>query len=250
MSKKNKRSKLTVISNDIQASSHGADCKKSFHKRDIKYISALTDTQRDVMIAYAEHYHLFLYGSAGCGKTFLAMYLSLMDVLEERSVFHKLIIVRSAVATRDIGFLPGTEEEKMAIFEQPYIAICNELFSVKKSYENLKKLSYIEFVSSSYLRGITFDNAIILVDEVQNFSPDELNTVMTRIGNNTRIIFAGDMAQTDLNKTSRDKSGMGDFTNILRSLSEFAMIKFVPDDIVRSDLVKRYIIAKEKYESS
>jgi len=123
------------------------------------------------------------------------------------------------------------------------------LFNFGKSYENLKKLNYVEFVSSSYLRGITFDHSIVLVDEVQNFNADELNTVMTRIGYQSKIIFSGDLAQSDLMKTNRDKSGMGDFINIIKTLDEFAMIPFTTDDIVRSSLVKRYIIAKEKYEN-
>jgi len=249
MSKKNKRNKLTVVMNDNQASFHGAEHKKTFHKKDVKFITPITNTQRTAMDCYKKGDNMFMHGSAGCGKTFLGMYLALNDILDERTEYHKLIIVRSAVATRDIGFLPGTEEEKLAIFEQPYISICNELFNFGKSYENLKKLNYVEFVSSSYLRGITFDHSIVLVDEVQNFNADELNTVMTRIGYQSKIIFSGDLAQSDLMKTNRDKSGMGDFINIIKTLDEFAMIPFTTDDIVRSSLVKRYIIAKEKYEN-
>lgn len=249
MSKKNKRSSLEVIVNNNQASQNGAG-KKTFHKKDIKYVTPITDTQKAVMDAYKNDMNMFLHGSAGCGKTFLGMYLALQDVLDSETEFDKLIIIRSAVATRDIGFLPGTEEEKMAIYEMPYDAICNELIKYGKSYENMKKLGYIEFMSSSFLRGLTFDHAIVLVDEVQNMCASELHTIMTRIGYNSKIIFSGDLAQADLIKTNRDKSGMGDFMNIIGSLDDFASVKFTSDDIVRSDLVKRYIIAKEKYENN
>lgn len=247
MSKKNKRTKLQIIVNDKQAQEHGA-AKKTFHLKDLKYVAPMTETQSTVFDAYKQDQNLFLYGTAGCGKTFLGMYMALRDVLDNETEYDKLIIIRSAVASRDIGFLPGTEEEKMQVYEQPYDAICSELVKYSKSYENMKKLGYIEFMSSSFLRGLTFDHAVVLVDETQNMCPSELHTIMTRIGHKSKIIFAGDMAQADLIKSNRDKSGMGDFLKIINSMDEFTSVKFNTNDIVRSGLVKRYIIAKEKYE--
>jgi len=248
MSKKSKRSSLEIIVNNKQAQEHGA-AKKKFNKKDLKYVAPITDTQRTVVDAYANDMNMFLYGSAGCGKTFLGMYMALNEVLDNETQYDKLIIIRSAVASRDIGFLPGTEEEKMAIYEQPYVAICNELIKYGKSYENMKKSGYIEFMSSSFLRGLTFDHAIILVDETQNMKFEELNTIMTRLGYQSKIIFAGDTSQNDLTKSNRDQSGMVDFMNIIGSMKDFASVKFNVGDIVRSDIVKRYIIAKEKYEN-
>lgn len=249
MSKKRKRSPLEIIVNNNHAKDHQVVVKKKFHKKDLKYVSPITKTQHTVAKAFAQGMNLFLHGSAGTGKTFLSMYLALSEVLDNDTQYDRLIVVRSAVASRDIGFLKGTEEEKLAVYEQPYIAICDELIHYGKSYENMKKSGYIEFMSSSYLRGLTFDRAIILVDEVQNMTYAELNTIMTRIGINTKVIFAGDTAQNDLTKNRYEVSGLVDFMNIINTLDEFTTIKFSTDDIVRSELVKKYIIAKELYES-
>ena len=243
MSKKKKRSRLQVLVNDNQASLYGAETKKTFHKKDIKYVAPLTETQTVTMDCYHQGDNLFLFGSAGCGKTFLAMYMALMDVLDERTEYHKLIIVRSAVATRDIGFLPGTEEEKLAIYEAPYTSICDELFHVSKAYENLKKLNYVKFVSSSFLRGITFDHSIVLVDEMQNLDDSEFNTIMTRIGYKSKIIFAGDTQQKDLKNSGIEKN-----MKIFNKMNSMTMLKFGIDDIVRSDLVREYIIAREELD--
>lgn len=179
-------------------------------------------------------------------NTFLSMYLALRDILDENTPYRKLIIMRSCVPVRDIGFLPGTEEEKIEIYEQPYIDICDSLFEYSNSYKNLKHAKKIEFMSTSFLRGLTFDNAIILVDELQNLTMEEADSIITRVGENTKIVFCGDSAQTDLGKTKRDQSGMGRFQNIISIMSDFAMIKFGLNDIVRSNLVRNYLICKSK----
>ena len=245
MCKKKRRTALNVAESDNVAREFGAN-KKKFHVKDLNRVTPLTKTQREVVIAYNSNFNLFLHGSAGTGKTFLSMYLGLRDVLDESTPYKRLIIVRSSVPTRDIGFLPGTQEEKMEAYEIPYSDICNRLFNYSKTYDNLKKLGYVEFMSTSYIRGLTFDNAVILVDESENMTMHELDSIITRVGENSKIVFSGDIRQTDLTKSNRDSSGVVDFMTILSRMSEFATIEFTPDDIVRSGLVRNYLIKKEK----
>ena len=240
-----KRSRLTVAQNDNDARTNGSQ-KKKFHTKDMTDIQPLTKTQKEVFESYNSNFNLFLHGSAGSGKTFLGLYLGLRDVLDTGTPYNKLIIIRSNVATRDVGFIKGSLEEKLEIFETPYIDICNRLFSYDKTYENLKKLGYIDFMSSSFLRGLTFDNSIIVVDEASNMNAHELDSVITRVGKDSKIIFAGDIKQTDLLKSTRDKSGVVDFMHILNKMPEFALIEFSTDDIVRSGLVRSYLVTKEK----
>jgi len=244
MSKK-QRSELEVLINDKDARLNGAN-KKKFHVKDLNPVNPMTENQKKLFHSYNSNLNMFLYGSAGTGKTFLSLYLALRDVLDESTPYDRLIIVRSSVATRDMGFLPGTEQEKMHNFEAPYDSICNELFTYSKSYENLKKLGYVEFYSTSYLRGVTFNNAIVLVDEAANCNFHELDSLITRVGRHSKIIFSGDISQTDLLKSRNDKTGLDDFLNIVNIMSEFAVIRFEIKDIVRSSLVKNYLLCKNK----
>lgn len=208
---------------------------------DIQSITPKTPNQEAVFDAY-EDFNLILLGSAGTGKSFLSMYLGLHDVLEEK-MYDRVMIIRSAVSSRDQGFLPGTEDEKMSVYEAPYEAICNELFKRGDAYSVLKTKRIVEFVSTSYLRGITIDNTVIIVDEIQNMSPAELNTIMTRVGENTKIIFSGDTRQSDMLK---DKYDFMKFVDLISKMNEFKTITFTVDDIVRSGIVRQYLTLKEK----
>ena len=209
-------------------------------------ISPLTENQNKTFENYRSGKHLLLHGYAGTGKTFISMFLGLEEILKSRnSVYEKIIVIRSVVPSRDIGFLPGTTEEKISAYEEPYIDICNSLYWTRSGsgYSRLKELELFEFTTTSFLRGVTFSNAIVIVDEMQNMTFQELDTIMTRIGENCRIIFCGDFRQTDLEKKS-DKSGIHKFMKILNKLENFAYIEFEKEDIVRSALVKEYIIAR------
>lgn len=241
---KKRRSQVDILTNEIDARNSTPD-KKHFSVHDIKTIKPRTTAQREAFESYFYDNNLALIGSAGTGKTFLAMWLSLNEVLSKTTTYDKAVIIRSAVTTRNIGFLPGTEEEKMAIFERPYISICNELFNYSKSYENLKKAGYLEFESTSALRGITYDNCILVVDEAQNMNINELDTIITRLGNNSKIIFSGDTRQDDLENYRNDASGLPSFIRILDKMKEFEIINFTHSDIVRSSLVRNYIIQKD-----
>jgi predicted ribonuclease YlaK len=210
-------------------------------------IAPMTDNQELAFESWEDGYNLMLHGIAGTGKTFLALYFALSSVLDKDTPYHKVFIVRSTVPSRDMGFLPGTQKEKMAVYEGPYTTICTKLFGRGDAYNVLKTRDNIEFISSSFLRGETFDNCILLVDECQNMGSQELHTIMTRVGENCKIIFCGDVKQDDLtSERKKEVSGLREFMPIIRSMDEFDFVEFVAADIVRSDLVKSYIIARDK----
>ena len=218
---------------------------------DLKVFEPLTDNQKKFFDAYKRgDYFVALHGVAGTGKTFCAMYKALEEVLDKTNPFNKIIIVRSAVQSREIGHLPGDVTEKMEIYQQPYQQICETLFGRKDAYQRLSEQGYVEFISTSFIRGMSFDDAIIIVDEMQNLTFEEIDTVMTRVGYRSKIIWCGDYRQTDLNKKKNDMSGILKFFDIAMHMDAFTKIEFTPDDIVRSSLVKDYILAKLRYEDA
>jgi len=212
-------------------------------------IEPITDNQKKLFDSYAEGKHLVAYGTAGTGKTFISLYNALADVLDVTTPYERIYLVRSLVSTREIGFLPGDHEDKADIYQIPYKNMVKYMFQLPTDadfemlYGNLKAQETIKFWSTSFIRGTTLDNAIVIVDEFQNLNFHELDSIITRIGENSRIIFCGDASQSDLVKTN-DRNGIHDFLNILRKMPSFDIIEFGIDDIVRSGLVKEYIIAK------
>lgn len=211
----------------------------------LKNIVPLTKNQTLSFDAYAEGRNLMLHGIAGTGKSFISLYLALRQVMTEGSQYKKVIIVRSVVPTRDMGFLPGNSKEKAKVYEAPYYAICTELFNRGDSYEYLKNKNVIEFISTSFIRGITLNDCIIIVDEIANMTMHELDSVITRVGRNCRIIFAGDFRQSDFTR-EQDKNGLIDFMRIIERMKSFVFIDFDENDIVRSSMVKDYIIQKDR----
>lgn len=213
----------------------------------LRQIKPLTTTQEEVFTEFFQNQNLVLHGVAGTGKTFVSLYLALNEILRAGGSYDKIIILRSVVPSRDIGFLPGSLKEKTEIYEEPYKIICNELFQRGDGYDNLRQKHVIEFCVTSFLRGLTFNNCIIIVDEMQNMSYQELTTIITRVGDNCRIVFCGDYEQTDLHK-EKEKEGLKHFINVIKEMSEFTFIQFNYHDIVRSSLVKNFIIAESEYK--
>ncbi len=214
-------------------------------------IEPISDNQKKFFDSYKEDKHLVAYGCAGTGKTFITLYNALKNVLDENSPFEKIYLVRSLVVTREIGFLPGTHEDKADIYQIPYKNMVKYMFQMPSDadfemlYGNLKSQGTIKFWSTSFLRGTTLDNAIIIVDEFQNLTFHELDSIITRIGENSKIMFCGDATQSDLSKTN-DRNGIFDFIKILQSMPSVDLVEFGMDDIVRSGLVKEYLLAKQE----
>ena len=223
--------------------------KKPINASYLLPVEPLTDNQRVMFEEYGKGQNIFAYGAAGTGKTFVALYLALRDVLNEDTPYEKVYIVRSLVATREIGFLPGTHEDKASLYQIPYKNMVKYMFempddaSFEMLYENLKNQETVSFWSTSFLRGTTLDNSIVIIDECQNLNFHELDSIMTRCGQDTKIMFCGDARQSDLQK-AQERTGILDFQKILENMKEFSMIEYGIEDIVRSGLVKSYLISK------
>ena len=223
--------------------------KKPINLDIIKTIDPLTDNQEELFKQYKLQQNVVAYGAAGTGKTFITLYNALRDVLDERTPYEKIYIVRSLVATREIGFLPGDHEDKSSLYQIPYKNMVKYMFEMPDDsafemlYGNLKTQGTISFWSTSFIRGTTLDNAIIIVDEFQNLNFHELDSIITRVGENSKIMFCGDATQSDLVKTN-ERNGIVDFIRILRVMPSMSMIEFGVEDIVRSGLCKEYLVAK------
>jgi predicted ribonuclease YlaK len=217
----------------------------------MKRITPMTETQQRTFDSYGEGKNLLLVGSAGTGKTYISLYLALKDVMAQNN-YKEIIIVRSTVQSREQGHMPGDAKQKSAHFEAPYVDIVNDLFERGDAYQIMKQKNLIKFMSTSFIRGMTFDNALIIVDEAQNLNQGELRTIMTRVGNHSKIIFCGDTKQNDLlySKNRADISGLGYFKKVIDRMDSnyFDTIQFTVNDIVRSGIVKQFIIAEESLE--
>jgi predicted ribonuclease YlaK len=223
--------------------------KKPIDSDNMVDIQPLTPAQDKVFEEYANDKNLFLYGAAGTGKTFISLYLALKDVLNDKTPYEKVYMVRSLVSTREIGFLPGDHEDKSSLYQIPYKNMVKYMFempddaSFEALYGNLKGQGTVSFWSTSFIRGTTLDNCIIIVDESQNLNFHELDSIITRVGQDAKIIFCGDVQQTDLVKTN-ERNGVLNFMSILQTMDEFSMVEFGIADIVRSGLIKSYLISK------
>lgn len=230
----------------IQQTNKGQENQNSLRLNfKLKHIEPLTQNQKLTFEQYDQGKNLLLHGIAGTGKSFLSVYLSLKTILAENSRYKKLVIVRSVVPTRDMGFLPGNNKEKAKVYEAPYQAIFTELFERSDAYEYLKNKNLVDFISTSFIRGITINDSIIVVDEIANMTLHELDSVITRVGKNCKILFCGDFRQSDFTK-EHERNGLTDFMRIIERMKSFSFVDFTEQDIVRSSMVKEYIIMKDR----
>ena len=224
---------------------------KEISSSNLLKIKPITESQKTVFETWKRGQNQFLFGCAGTGKTFVSLYLAMQDVLNLQTKYEKVVLVRSLIPTREIGFLPGDEEDKAALYQVPYQNMVQFMFeqpneqAFKMLYDRLKSQGSLYFLSTSFLRGLTFDNTIIIVDECQNLNFHELDTITTRVGQDSKIVFCGDFFQTDLIKTG-DKNGLHDFLRILEEMKDFNCTEFNIGDIVRSGFVRDYLIQKTK----
>ena len=223
--------------------------KKPINADMMREIDPLTDNQKVLFDSYSKNQNIVAYGAAGTGKTFITLYKALRDVLDPNTPYEKIYIVRSLVATREIGFLPGDHEDKSSLYQLPYVSMVKYMFEMPTDsefqmlYGNLKAQETIDFWSTSFIRGTTLDKAVIIVDEFQNLNFHELDSIMTRVGSNSKICFCGDATQTDLTREN-EKNGIVDFMKILRIMPSVDTIEFQIGDIVRSGICREYLIAK------
>ena len=224
---------------------------KEINHTNLVTIKPIGDNQKVVFDTWKKGKCQFLFGSAGTGKTFVSLYLALKDVMDLKSKFDRVVLVRSLIPTREIGFLPGDEEDKAALYQVPYQNMVQFMFempneqSFNNLYDRLKGQGTLFFLSTSFLRGLTFDNSIIIVDECQNLNFHELDTIITRVGQDAKIVFCGDFDQTDL-MNHNERNGLHDFLRILEEMEEFNCVEFTLGDIVRSGFVRSYLINKIK----
>ena len=224
---------------------------KEINHTNLVTIKSITDNQKVVFDSWKKGKNQFLFGAAGTGKTFISLYLALKDVMDLKKPYDKVVLVRSLIPTREIGFLPGDEEDKAALYQVPYQNMVQFMFEMQNEqqfnnlYDKLKGQGTLYFLSTSFLRGLTFDNTIIIVDESQNLNFHELDTIITRVGQDSKIVFCGDFSQTDLIKQN-EKNGLHDFLRILEEMEEFNCLEFTLGDIVRSGFVRSYLINKIK----
>ena len=241
-------------SNNQKAPGQGMTLKQKKRRKPISEdymipVEPITDNQKRFFDEWDAGKMIYAYGVAGTGKTFIALYKALKDVLGETTPYEKIYIVRSLVATREIGFLPGDHEDKSSLYQIPYKNMVQAMFempddnSYEMLYDNLKAQETISFWSTSFIRGTTLDNAIVIIDECQNLNFHELDSIITRVGQDSKIIFCGDAAQTDLLKNN-ERTGILDFQRIIQNMDEFSLVEFGIDDIVRSGLVRSYLISK------
>jgi len=224
---------------------------KEINHTNLVTIKSITDNQKLVFDSWKKGKNQFLFGAAGTGKTFISLFLALKDVLDLKKPYDKVVLVRSLIPTREIGFLPGDEEDKAALYQVPYQNMVQFMFEMQNEqqfnnlYDKLKGQGTLYFLSTSFLRGLTFDNTIIIVDECQNLNFHELDTIITRVGQDSKIVFCGDFDQTDL-VHNNEKNGLHNFLRILEEMDEFNCLEFSIGDIVRSGFVRSYLINKIK----
>ena len=224
---------------------------KEINHQSLLNVKSITDNQKVVFDTWGKGLNQFLFGAAGTGKTFISLYLALRDVMDLKKPYDRVVLVRSLIPTREIGFLPGDEEDKSALYQVPYQNMVRFMFEAANEqqfnslYDRLKGQGTLYFLSTSFLRGLTFDNSIIIVDECQNLNFHELDTIITRIGQDSKIVFCGDFSQTDLVKQN-ERNGLHDFLRILEEMEEFNCTEFTLGDIVRSGFVRSYLINKIK----
>ena len=224
---------------------------KEINHTNLVTVKPITENQKQVFASWKKGKNQFLFGSAGTGKTFISLYLALQDIFDTKTKTDRVVLVRSLIPTREIGFLPGDEEDKAALYQVPYQNMVQFMFEMPNEqqfntlYDRLKGQGSLFFLSTSFLRGLTFDNTIVIVDECQNLNFHELDTIITRVGQDSKIVFCGDFDQTDLQKTN-EKNGLHNFLRILEEMEEFNCTEFTIGDIVRSGFVRSYLINKIK----
>jgi phosphate starvation-inducible PhoH-like protein len=184
-------------------------------------------------------------GPAGTGKTYLAMFQALTYHWDKKSTDIKRIILTRPIveAGERLGFLPGLLEDKMDPYMRPLYDSLYEMVGIQDGKSKVTNGS-IEIAPIAFMRGRTFKDAFVILDEAQNCTYEQLKMVLTRLGENTKLVISGDMSQSDLN----GKSGLGRMVDAVEGTNNVGVTRFGSQDVVRSEIVRDILTSIEKYE--
>lgn len=200
----------------------------------------LTENQRKYYEILKHNQITICTGPAGVGKSYVAMNAALNLLYDSDNQYEKIIIVRPAVeAEEKLGSLPGNVEEKLDPYIFPSYYLMNKIIG-KDAREKLKELEFVEVFALAYMRGMNIDNSILIFEEAQNSTPNQMKLLLTRIGYNSKFFISGDLEQTDRYKDKK-QTGLWDAIQKLKNVGEIGIFEFNGDDVVRNPLISKIL---------
>lgn len=206
----------------------------------------LTESQKTYYDLLTNNQIVLCSGPAGVGKSYISMKAAVDLLMDPENSYEKLVIVRPAVeAEEKLGSLPGNVEEKLDPYIFPSYYLLNKIIG-KEAREKLKESEIIEVFALAYMRGMNIDNTILIFEEAQNATPNQMKLLLTRIGYNSKFFISGDLEQTDRYKDKK-QSGLWDALQRFKSVDDVGVFEFGDNDVVRNPLITKLL---KRYEDS